>query len=102
MFPQLGHIPKKNKDLVLTYDDAHGEPAAVVVARRVRGVPGRGRRLRLEVLLEGLGRAAELRVLQKGCRYALGNTPKHRSMGKWSDGEPIAPLKIQDVAPIRP
>jgi hypothetical protein len=36
------------------------------------------------------------------CRYALGNGPKHRSMGKWSDGVPIAPLKIQDAAPIGP
>ena len=23
-------------------------------------------------------------------------------MGKWSDGVPITPLKIQDAAPIRP
>ena len=36
------------------------------------------------------------------CRYALGNTPQHRSNGRWSDGVPIAPLKIQDAAPIRP
>ena len=36
------------------------------------------------------------------CKYALGNTRQHRSNGKWSDGVPIAPLKIQDVAPIRP
>ena len=27
---------------------------------------------------------------------------QHRSNGRWSDGVPIAPLKIQDPAPIRP
>ena len=36
------------------------------------------------------------------CRYALGNTRQHRSNGRWSDGVPVAPLKIQDAAPIRP
>ena len=35
-------------------------------------------------------------------KYALGNTPQHRNMGRWSDGTPIIPLKIQDAAPIRP
>jgi hypothetical protein len=32
----------------------------------------------------------------------LGNTRAHRSMGRWSDGVPVRPLKIQDAAPIRP
>jgi hypothetical protein len=36
------------------------------------------------------------------CRYALGKSRKHRSNGSWSDGVPIAPLKIQDAAPLRP
>ena len=38
----------------------------------------------------------------KDCRYALGNTRQHRSNGRWSDGVPVKPLKIQDAAPIRP
>ena len=63
---------------------------------------GPRRRLRLELLLEGLGRAAQLRLRGTDCRYALGDTRQHRSNGRWSDGMPIAPLKIQDAAPIRP
>ena len=39
---------------------------------------------------------------QKYCRYALGDTRRHRSMGSWSDGVPITPLEIQDAAPIGP
>jgi hypothetical protein len=39
---------------------------------------------------------------RKDCRSALGKCRKHRSMGEWSDGVPIAPLKIQDEAPIAP
>ena len=32
-------------------------------------------------------------------RLTLANTRQHRSNGRWSDGVPIAPLKIQDAAP---
>ena len=38
----------------------------------------------------------------KYCRYALGNTREHRFLGRWSDGVPVKPLKIQDAAPILP
>ena len=76
--------------------------------RAARGLRGgravrRTRCLRLELLLEGLGCAAQLRdCADKDCRYALGDTRKHRSNGRWSDGVPIAPLTIQDAAPILP
>jgi hypothetical protein len=106
IFPELRHIPKKNKDLVLTHSDTHGARHPLVQARGVRREEGhalrRGRRLRLELLLEGLGRAPQLRLQRDDCRYALGDTRKHRTNGAWSDGVPITPLKIQDAAPIRP
>ena len=103
IFPKLGHIPKRNKDLVLTRPDAHGTPPAPSAARRVRGREGRSRRLRLELLLEGPGtRCAAAPTTGPGASYGLGNTRQHRSNGRWSDGVPITPLKIQDTAPIRP
>ena len=44
-----------------------------------------------------------LRLRRKqNCRYALGNTPQHRTNGRWSDGVAINWLKIQDAAPLRP
>ena len=52
--------------------------------------------------VEGLGRAAPLCDLRVDCRYALGNTRRHRSNGRWSDGVSVAPLKNQDTAPIQP
>jgi hypothetical protein len=39
---------------------------------------------------------------QRFCRYALGDTRRHRSLGRWSDGRPVTPLKVQDEAPILP
>ena len=38
----------------------------------------------------------------RACRFALGDTPRHRFHGRWSDGVPITRLKIQDAAPIGP
>jgi hypothetical protein len=39
---------------------------------------------------------------EKYCNYAVGDTRRPRSMGLWSDGVPVTPLKIQDAAPIFP
>ena len=63
---------------------------------------GHGRRLRLELLLEGLGRVTRRASDGDMSQSALGDTPEHRSNGLWSDGTPIAPLTIQDAAPIGP
>ena len=60
IFPKLGHIPKR-KDLVLTRPDAHGTPA-LTAPHGVCAAPGTRRRLRLELLLEILGRPAQLRL----------------------------------------
>jgi hypothetical protein len=32
---------------------------------------------------------------------ALGDTPEQRDMGRWSDGVPVAPLRIVDAPPAR-
>ena len=101
----LGHIPKRNKDLVLTHTDDHGDPALSSNHGVCAGgsQPAQRRRLRLELLLEGLGRTAQLRVLEEELPLRARRTPaEHRSKGRWSDGVPIKPLKIQDGAPIRP
>jgi hypothetical protein len=39
---------------------------------------------------------------RKDCKYALGKSRKHRSLGRWSDGARITPLTVEDKAPIRP
>jgi pimeloyl-ACP methyl ester carboxylesterase len=104
VFPMLGHIPNRNKDLVLTHTDDHGTQALAAI----HGVCAAGSQL-------GPPNAYDwnfcwkvwdaLRTCAyggKNCRYALGNTRQHRSLGRWSDGTPVKPLKIQDAAPIVP
>ena len=104
VFPMLGQVPNRNKDLVLTHTDAHGKPQL----RAIHGVCAAGPRLGKPnaydwnfcwKVWDGLRSCA---YHGTDCRYALGNTRQHRSNGRWSDGVPVAPLKIQDAAPIRP
>ncbi len=110
LFPMLAHIPNRNKDLVLTYTDDHGEPTLSAE----HGVCAVGD-VNAPAIDYFAPNAYDWNFCWKvwdalrscaldgtDCKYALGDTRKHRSMGRWSDGVPIAPLKIQDAAPIAP
>ena len=102
IFPKLGHIPRRNKDLVLTAPDAHGTPAlssphGVCTARK-----GLADAYDWDFCWKAWDALRDCAYFGPRCRYALGDTPQHRSNGSWSDGVPVAPLKIQDAAPIRP
>jgi hypothetical protein len=109
LFPKLAHIPATNKDLVLTYTDDHGEPtlssehgvcAAGVNASAIDYFAPNAYDWNFCWKVWDALRSCALADVD--CRYALGDTRKHRSNGRWSDGVPIAPLKIQDAAPIAP
>ncbi|QRK05189.1 hypothetical protein JQX13_34015 [Archangium violaceum] len=105
VFPKLGHIPDENKDLVMIRTDRHGTPPLSSRHGVSAGGPGYG----------GRADAYDWNFVWKvwdalrscaydgtDCRYALGDTPEHRSLGVWSDGQPVIPLVIQDAAPLRP
>jgi hypothetical protein len=104
VFPKLTSIPEENKDLVLTHTDAHGEPPLSSAHGVCSGGPASSAPDAYDwnfcwKVWDALRSCA---LADIDCRYALGDTRKHRSMGRWSDGVPIAPLKIQDAAPIAP
>lgn len=109
VFPLIGQIPAKHKDLVLTHTDDHGKPTL----SSAHGVcaagadPGGG--------LFGKVNAYDWNFCWKvwdalrscaysgtACRYALGDTRAHRSVGRWSDGKRVKRLRVQDEAPILP
>ena len=99
--PEARAHPKRNKDLVLTRPDAHGTPALTAPhgcapPRRDSPTPTTG------TSAGNPGTPCAAAPTGGPTANMLGNTRQHRSNGKWSDGVPIAPLKIQDVAPIRP
>ena len=105
VFPRLSQIPDRNKDLVLTETDGHGKPTLLSAHGVCANGPGLGGRANAYdwnfcwKVWDGL-RSCALRATN--CGYALGNSAKHRSNGRWSDGTRIAPLKIQNQAPIAP
>jgi hypothetical protein len=102
VFPKLRHIPRKNKDLVLTHSDAHGAPA-LSSAHGVCAAPrGRAHAYDWNFCWKVWDALRSCAYHRSDCRDALGNTRAHRSNGRWSDGVPIAPLKVADAAPIRP
>jgi hypothetical protein len=102
IFPKLVSIPKRNKNLVLTHPDAHGEPPLV----SAHGVCTSHEHLDAYdwnfcwKVWDALRSAADGHGTDR--RFALGNTPEQRNNGRWSDGTPITPLEVRDAAPIRP
>lgn len=109
VFEESTAIPLANKDFVTLVSDSHGQPALmathtapsapkeIVVAAsrttmRERGVDA------LDFygtwkLFDGLTDAA---FDGKNRDYALGNTARQRSMGRWSDGVAVKELKVTD------
>jgi hypothetical protein len=102
VFSRLGHIPKKNKDLVLTHDDAHGQPPLSSSHGVCASAPGKADAYDWNFCWKVWDALQSCAYRRKDCGFALGKGRKHRSMGKWSDGVAITPLKIQDAAPIAP
>jgi hypothetical protein len=102
VFAKLEHVPKRNKDLVLTYTDRHGAPAVSSAHGVCAAFPGMADAYDWNFCWKVWDSLQSCAYKRRQCRSALGDTRKHRSMGTWSDGVPITPLKIQDAAPIGP
>ena len=102
IFPKLARIPKRNKDLVLTHTDKHGQPELSSGHGVCAGRKGSADAYDWNFCWKVWDALRSCAYHGTDCRYALGKSRKHRSNGSWSDGVPIAPLKIQDAAPLRP
>lgn len=96
LFPKLTSIPAENKDLVLTHTDSHGSPALAsnhgVCASGPGSAPDAYDWNFCWKVWDALQACAYEHRL---CSYALGNTRRHRSLGRWSDGTPVTPLTIR-------
>jgi hypothetical protein len=102
IFPKLRHIPLANKDIVMTFADTHGTPALGAPHGVCAASAGNANAYDWNFcwkVWDGLRDAA---YFGRNCRFALGDTREHSSNGRWSDGVPIARLKIQDAGPIGP
>ncbi|MEA2399829.1 MAG: hypothetical protein QOK00_232 [Thermoleophilaceae bacterium] len=102
IFPKLRHIPKRNKDLVLTRTDRHGSPALSSGHGVCASPKGTANAYDWNFCWKVWDALRDCAYAGRHCSYALGKTRRHRSNGRWSDGAPVTPLKVQDAAPIRP
>ena len=102
VFPKLTTVPAKNKDLVLVSPDTHGDPDLASGHGVCMAFPGRADAYDWNFCWKVWDALRTCALEGTDCKYALGDTRKHRSNGRWSDGVPIAPLKVQDAAPIAP
>jgi hypothetical protein len=103
VFPKLGSIPARNKDLALISADDHGGPALGAG----HGVCAGGVETRTDAYDWGFcwrewDALRSCALSDRRCGYALGDSRRHRYIGTWSDGVPIIGLKVRGHAPIRP
>lgn len=102
IWDRTGHVPAANRDYVWMFSDSYGTPD--LVADHGQATTGGGTDRVLDALdwygtfkiFDGLTDCA---FYGTSCAYGLGNTPEHRTMGSWSDGEPVLPLAIFDTKP---
>ncbi len=105
VFPKLARIPARNKDLVLTHTDAHGQPALSSAHGVCAGGPGFGGQpdaYDWNFCWKVWDALRSCATAGRDCRYALGAAPAHRALGRWSDGVAVTPLTVRKAAPIRP
>lgn len=102
VFPLLEHVPDRNKDLVLTHTDTHGEPDLSSEHMVCYSRPGTADAYDYNFCWKVWDALRSSAYRHTYSPAAFGDTPQHRSLGVWSDGTPIAPLTIQDGAPIAP
>lgn len=102
IFPKLDHVPARNKDLVLTHDDTYGDPDLYSRHMVCYSRPGEIDAYDYNFCWKVWDALRSSAYRGTHSPYAFGNTPEHTSMGFWSDGTPITPLKVQDEAPIAP
>jgi hypothetical protein len=102
IFPKLGRIPKRNKDLVMTRPDAHGTPALSSRHGVCAAPNGTADAYDWNFCWKVWDALRSCAYDGRDCSYALGNSRRHRSLGRWSDGAWVRPLEVQDAAPLRP
>ena len=102
IFPKLRSLPDRNKDLVMTLPDHHGQPQLSATHGVCAAQQGQADAYDWNFCWKVWDALRSAAYDGTDRRYALGDTVQQRSNGAWSDGVPVAPLRVQGAAPIRP
>lgn len=101
LFGKLRHIPKRNKDLVMTRTDVHGQPSlssdhgVCAAGTSSSGEQfGRPNAYDWNFCWKVWDAIRSCALTGEDCRYALGGSREHRFLGRWSDGKAIKRLQV--------
>lgn len=102
IWDRTGHVPAANRDYVWMFSDDHGSPA--LSADHLAPAAGSGgvavvNALDWYGLWKSFDALCECAFAGTSCAWGVGDTPEHRFMGTWSDGELVVPLAITDTKP---
>jgi len=104
IWDRTGHLSLANRDYVILPSDDYGSPDLVADHYAPAANPSGGARSGIDALdwyglwksFDGLTDCA---FYGTNCAYGIGDTPEHRFMGTWSDGEPVTELAVFDAKP---
>lgn len=101
IWPLLQALPVSQRDYVTVRSDAHGTPPLDADHEMVGTTGARGEENAMDWYALWRPFDALIACAETGedCAIALGDTPEHRDMGRWSDGTPVTPLQITDGPP---
>ena len=102
LFPRLTTIAARNKSLVMTYPDPHGSPALSSVHGVCAGERGTADAYDSNFCWKSWDALRAAAYTGKWQDYALGSSARHTSIGTWSDGVPVAKLRVAASAPLLP
>lgn len=102
VFPKLSHIPGRNKSLVMTRTDDWGTPALSSTHGVCASNPGTADAFDWRFCWRDWDALRSCAYEERLCQLALGTGPRHRWLGRWSDGRPVARLTSRKSAPLTP
>ena len=102
VFPKLAHIPNRNKALVMTRNDDWGSPALSSRHGVCTSNPGTADAYDWRFCWRDWDALRSCAFKERNCHLALGSGPRHRWLGRWSDGTPVTRLVVRKSAPLTP
>ncbi len=102
VFPRLAHIPNRNKSLVMTRTDDWGSPALSSRHGVCASNPGTADAYDWRFCWRDWDALRSCAYKNRNCHLALGTGPRHRWLGRWSDGTPVTRLVTRKSAPLTP
>lgn len=103
IMPRLTHIPQRNKSIVMTYPDDHGQPALSSAHGVCAGGRGEADAYDWNFCWKSWDVLRYTAGLTAADRPDLSRTLRNRvTLGSWSDKTPVVPPRIQSTAPLLP